>query len=308
MNTKLPMSMRLYRTLLHRLPLVSGLTKLSFNRLTNWSFGANPGSTVASLKDGTPIEVSLNDYHGRILYFFGNNDPKVTHLCCALLRRGDVFLDIGANYGSIGLAAAHAVGGSGEVHLFEPQRLLCDRVEQAICAGSYTNVHLHRVGLLDRSGSFELARPPHHSGMATFAPRSLSDGWQKERCDVRDIAEYLPSLLRDRPFGVKLDVEGVEPRILPWLMSQSGLRYLVYEADHHQSVVWDAVARTGFAVYGCRRHPFILELELVRSLVEMLRFHDLVTIRWPTSLAQPRRINPYALAKRLVEHDARALH
>src|ERR1700693_5621524 len=116
-------------SLFHRLPIKSGLTPLSFNPIVNRLMSRMPQTVAAKLRDGCSIQVTTSDYHGRILYLFGTNDPKVEQTANALLRYGDVFLDIGANYSSIGLSASHAVGQKGKVHLFEPQKLLGDRVQ-----------------------------------------------------------------------------------------------------------------------------------------------------------------------------------
>ena len=48
---------------------------------------------------GFQVSVSLDDYNGRKLWLFGANDWKINRTFNACLFPGDVFLDIGANYG-----------------------------------------------------------------------------------------------------------------------------------------------------------------------------------------------------------------
>ena len=108
---------------------------------------------MARLKDGNQIAVDPLDHDGRILYLSVRTTLKVS-MNAPLLREGDVFLDIGANYSTIGLAASRTVGPTGMVHLFEPQTGIADRVEAAIRSGGYKNVRLHRLGLMDEDGTF----------------------------------------------------------------------------------------------------------------------------------------------------------
>ncbi len=284
--------------ILHRLPIWSGLTALSFNSVVHRLMADVPRVAPARLRDGNWIDVTTTDYHGRVLYLFGTNDPKVEHTADALLRPNDVFLDIGANYSTIGLSASHFVGPGGSVHLFEPQKLLADRVAKTIDAGQYRNVHLHRVGLLDRDAKLSLKSPGHHSGMATFADQGLSAEFQKtEECEVKEISAYVGPLVKDRLFGAKLDIEGSEPAVMPWLLSQPNLVFLIFEAVHNQALLYEEVKSTGLVLFGLKRHPLKLRIVRVDEFSQMGLYHDLVAIRLPTGVIAPKETHPRNLAR-----------
>lgn len=279
------------------LPISSGLTKLSFNPLLNRAFQKAPRVVTARLRDGTPMEVDCNDYHGRILYLFGSNDLKVTASAVAFSKAGDVFLDIGANYSTIGLAVSHKVGSTGAVHLFEPQKRIGDAVQKAIDAGHYRNVHLHRVGLLDKDGSFTIRGPQQHSGMATFVDRGDSTGFAViEQCAVKEVSGYLAPLLAGRSFGAKLDIEGAEPLVMPWLLAQPNLQFLIFESAHNQRDLFDSVRNANFALYGLDRRPIGHLLKRVAEFAEMANFHDLIAVR-ARSAQLPSQATPAELAR-----------
>lgn len=281
----------------HRAPLKSGLTTLSFNAVINHLIKSIPTTAKARLSDGNFIEVSTDDYHGRVLYLFGTNDPKVGETANALLRPGDVFLDIGANYSSIGLSTSHIVGRDGAVHLFEPQKLLCNRVQATINGGGYGNVCLHRVGLMDRDDILTLQSPAHHSGMATFADTDGNSYFEKtETCEVREISSYVGPLVEGKPFGAKLDIEGSEPAIMPWLLRQPNLKFLIFEAAHNQKELYGAVMSSGFALFGLKRHPFLLRAIRIDKFSDMEKFHDLVAVRWTQQVRPPRSAHPLHFA------------
>ena len=235
-----------------RLPIKSGVTSLWFNPVMNRLMEDCHDPMVAKMKDGNRIAVDPSDYDGRVLYLFGTNDIKVSMNAQAFLRKGDVFLDIGANYSTIGLAASPIVGPTGTVHLFEPQTRIADRVEAAIRDGGYENVRLHRLGLMDQDGTFPIKAPSHHSGSATFVTHGQV--WKNfeviEECKVRDIGSYAGPLVAGRSFGAKLDVEGAEPQVMPWLFAQPNLRFLIFEAAHNQMTLYDQIRASGTTLFG----------------------------------------------------------
>ena len=54
------------------------------------------------------------------LMYFGSYQYEITDILKRFLRKGDTFVDIGANIGYISTFALGLVGQSGEVHSFEP--------------------------------------------------------------------------------------------------------------------------------------------------------------------------------------------
>ncbi len=279
-----PVTMRMYAGVLHAFPwLQSGLTRLSFNRMTNWAFAKCHEPVMATMRNGIRIEVAPSDYHGRILYLFGTNDPKVQRTAQGLLREGDVFLDIGANYSSIGLAASEWVGSTGRVHLFEPQEWICEPVEAAIRRARLENVELHRVALLDRDDEMTISRPRNHSGMATLIDDGrVNQNWVRQTVPVKNIATYVGPLIHGRPFGVKLDIEGAEPAVMPWLLAQPNLQFLIFEAAHNHDQLWELVRSAGLTPFGLCRNLFRTRVMPITTPAGIRRYHDVVAVRLPT--------------------------
>ena len=223
------------------------------------------------------------------LIFFGTNDIKVSLSACALLRDGDVFLDIGANYATVGLAAAAIVGPTGTVHLFEPQRSLAERVETAIRCGSYQNVTLHRLGLMDKDGKQPIMGLTHHSGSASFCSQEAPADFRViEECAIREIGSFVRPLVAERRFGAKLDVEGAEPAVMPWLLNQPNLSFLIFEGTRNRETLYQQVKCSGLALYGLDHHQFLrVVLRRVDTLADMSLFRDLVAIQTSGRSAMP---------------------
>jgi FkbM family methyltransferase len=288
---------------MHHAPVSSGLTKLSFNSIVNQQFSHCDDLVVAKMLNGMSIKVEPNDHHGRVLYLFGTNDPKVHAVTQGLLFPGYRFLDIGANYSSIGLLAVNRVGSSGQVHLFEPQPHICNYVEEAIEQTGLTNVHLHKVALMDREAEMQLSRPRDHSGMATLIDYCDRSTWDSISVPVKNIANYVPPLIESAPFGVKLDVEGAEPYLIPWLLDRPNLQFMIFEAAHNHQQLWDLIqAKSDFKLYGLERVVFTKRICHVPSFEKMCLYHDLVAVRFPDSLQPATRINPYVLGSMIKQH------
>src|SRR5258708_17954329 len=80
--------------ILHRLPIWSGLTALSFNSVVHRLMADVPRAAPARLRDGNWIDVTTTDYHGRVLYLFGTNDPKLEHAAHSLLTPTHIVSEI----------------------------------------------------------------------------------------------------------------------------------------------------------------------------------------------------------------------
>ncbi len=296
--------LRAIQSLTRRLPLEKGLY-----RITNHALVQNLLPTdrtqcicIARLETGISIEVDLRDYNGRMLYLFGTIDPKIVRICRALLQPGDTFLDIGANHGSVGLLCREAVGDEGSVHLFEPQPDLCGRIKGAIEQCDSHRVQLHPIGLMDRDDTIEMCLSREHSGKASFILNE-EDAEAKVLLQVKNLATYLPPLIGERPFGAKIDVEGAEPHLLPWLMQQDQLRFLVFENKYLQerSQLFEALTRHGFVLFGIGDEW--LQTYLHRARDTQSAYHDVVAVR--TSTPPGDRLSVDALQEWVMNRDRR---
>lgn len=257
----------------------SGLTRLSFNPIVNYLFAGVRGPLPARLIDGTPIEIDPHDYHGRILWLFGTNDWKVSRTVNALLSPGDVMLDIGANYGTIGLAARHQVGAAGHVHFFEPQPILAARLGAAIRQTGTGNLTLHEVALFDSEGAMELELHEGHSGTATLV--GTVGGVRRASTitvPVHSTEAFLGALRDHRRWGVKIDIEGAEMHVLPALFRVRQPEFVVFEGDRNKRELYDFFISSGFLIYGLCRTVFRHQVQRLEEFDDWGRFHDFVAV------------------------------
>lgn len=153
---------------------------------------------------------NVNDiYVGRSFELYGEYSEGEVGLFRQVLRPGDVAIDVGANIGAHTVFFARAVGPTGAVLAFEPQRL----AYQALCANaalnSFPNVWCFQTALAEAPGrvpvpvldpyrphnfgGFEVGRHPHGEPV----PVARLDSYPVNACRL-----------------IKIDVEGMELRVL----------------------------------------------------------------------------------------------
>jgi FkbM family methyltransferase len=123
------------------------------------------------------------------------------------LRRGDVFVDAGANVGFFTLLGARAVGREGRVFAFEPLPANREALEKHVVLNGLTNVVVSAAALSDRTGRGRFG----HRGAPSCA-RLMADG-EYDVATTR-LDEALGPEQSSRVRLIKIDVEGAEASVL----------------------------------------------------------------------------------------------
>jgi FkbM family methyltransferase len=156
------------------------------------------------------MELSLDDWMERFAYYVGcYYEIDATATLLRLLRRGDCFIDVGANLGFLVLTASKLVGCQGKILAFEPNNGLADRMNQTLLNTKIGNVSVNRFALGDEEGEATL-HVGNHSGTASLRNSTASGQKVEVACGDR----FTNELTADTWTLVKLDVEGYELRVL----------------------------------------------------------------------------------------------
>lgn len=141
-------------------------------------------------------------------------EPEETRFVIGLLKKGDVFVDLGANIGYFDLIASDAVGSTGKVFAFEPDpdnlRLLRKNVEVNGCA----NVCIEPKAVTDvnRSVTLYLSSTNHgdHRIYASTDAKESNDGLVRLSLVVEGVTldSYFPP--GSRVDLIKMDIQGAE--------------------------------------------------------------------------------------------------
>ncbi|MCC5637250.1 FkbM family methyltransferase [Nostoc sp. CHAB 5844] len=139
-----------------------------------------------------------------------------TRWIASLLQPGEVFIDGGGHAGLMSMIASVCVGNEGQVHTFEPQSELVERLRLDISAGQFSNINLNQKLLAEHSGKLLFFQIPGATVTSSVSPllSSCSDAIKIE-CPATSLDDYWNSLQNSKPIDlIKLDVEGYELAVI----------------------------------------------------------------------------------------------
>ena len=204
----------LVASITRRYPFYRGLTRISGSSTFRNLTGPNGGIAWTRVPGGYEIAAPLDDYVGRLTYYFGDLDRKITWACSRLVRPGDVVFDIGANIGLVTFILSSIVGSKGLVHAFEPNPEMCALIEQATARNNVRNIALHRVALGAQEGDLTLSVPSGNAGAASFISTRQTPDSKTMTVPVHTLSSIMAHETVGHIRLVKIDVEGFEPEVL----------------------------------------------------------------------------------------------
>jgi FkbM family methyltransferase len=193
-------------------PFLSGCGTLANHRLMRILAPPQP-DLVWAKSVGGDIQVFLDDFVGRAIFFFGDLDPKITWILRRLLKPGDTVLDVGANFGLVSLLMSKLVGPQGQVHAFEPNPMLCRILEATFARNGMINTKLHSYALGASNTQMELQVPQGNFGAASLVRRTDFPVHMHE-VPVKKLDEVIAREPISEIALIKLDVEGFELEVL----------------------------------------------------------------------------------------------
>lgn len=183
------------------------------------ALGARPAGTTDSAavgfnrlgqcRYGLMLFNSKDQYIGRALEYYGEYSQHEADLLVQFISPGAVVIDAGANLGGLTLFFARAVGGSGRVYAFEPQRVIFQTLCANMALNSLVNVYAVQAALGDRQGSINIDTPDY-TRENNFGGMALGEWHAGEAVPLMRIDE----LALARCDLIKIDVEGMEEAVL----------------------------------------------------------------------------------------------
>lgn len=129
------------------------------------------------------------------------------------LKRGEIYVDVGANSGFLVLHAAQRVGDGGKVIAFEPSLREFVRLIENVRMNDFRNVVCLNGALGERAAIAQFQVADHHTGLNKLAP-AHANGVRAVSVPVLAGSDVLLGWLDRRPALLKIDVEGAELLVL----------------------------------------------------------------------------------------------
>lgn len=171
----------------------------------------------------------------------------------ALVRDGDIVLDIGGNIGYYSIALAKMRDAT--IHAFEPiESTYKQFIANAYYNGVQDRVRINNFGLFDKSGELTFYVYKQDFGNASAAIMHEEKENEKIVCKVERLDEYVKAQGVERIDFIKLDVEGAEIFAL-----RGGLKSI----EKHKPILFVEMLRKWAAKYGYHPNEIIGMLEQV---------------------------------------------
>jgi len=107
-----------------------------------------------NISNGLRINLYRDSILSKLIYEgYEKSEQEFTSL---VLKKGDYFVDIGANIGLFSLIAANIVGDTGKVFSFEPTPLIFNRLKKNVNLNRLYNIQCKNIGLSNDSGLLKL--------------------------------------------------------------------------------------------------------------------------------------------------------
>jgi FkbM family methyltransferase len=163
-------------------------------------------SQCTYLDDVDGHRMHLNPINGWALAFQGIHEPQETRTLDALVKPGDVVLDLGASIGYFTLRFARSVGPAGRVIAVEPDPLNFELLSRNVALNGYENVTLLNKAAALETGPLRLFLSDDNAG------DHRTSGTPDSRASVEVQGTRLDEELADvsRLDFVKIDIQGAE--------------------------------------------------------------------------------------------------
>jgi FkbM family methyltransferase len=187
---------------------------------------------------GFAYECDQRDSVAREVCYTGWYEPQETQLASRILGAGDVFVDVGANWGYFSLTAANWVGPTGRVVAFEPEPRLYRMLTSNIAANGLRSIAANQTAVAAGAGtlSFEAFRADdgNWGQSRAIGPGMVSDF----ECATVGLDVALDAAGIGAVQLVKIDVEGGEGGVLAGMRAGlAGARYRYVLLECHPALL-----------------------------------------------------------------------
>jgi FkbM family methyltransferase len=230
----------------YRSPLFSAVSLLS-----------SQGKTKASV-NGLQTWLDLNESIQRSMYL-GVYEPTQTAWFKECVKAGDVFFDVGANFGHYTSLASGVVGNTGRVYAFEPSPKANQTIEDMIALSKVDNITLVKAALGKEKGTVTLYMP-NTDGLHSPSIMKSDDDFKPIEIPVISLDDYATEQNIQTVKLMKIDVEGYEPNVLDGmtrLLAERRVQNVFCEFNswwleqngYTSKMLYDRFIRAGFKVH-----------------------------------------------------------
>jgi FkbM family methyltransferase len=156
-------------------------------------------------------QLSLSYYFSATITGQHEDERCVVRLVRRLIREGDIFFDLGANFGFYSFYVAPLCGKTGGVHAFEANPFLIPHLRRSVELNRECgNICLNGLAVGMKSGGYLPLYDPDRIGCSSLYPHEWLNRGSRVLVPVVTIDEYVREKRIPRIDVMKIDIEGAE--------------------------------------------------------------------------------------------------
>jgi FkbM family methyltransferase len=160
------------------------------------------------------------------LYLTGSYEAGTLSIIRKCLRKGDIFIDIGANIGLMSIFASRIVGNEGIVYSFEPVPETFMILKKNIEINNVKNISALDIALSNTNRTYIIYTNPYGGkGSSSFIKPLGQSGVKEYKVIAKRFDEFLATNYIANIRMIKIDVEGWELYVL------KGAKFLLHNYD-----------------------------------------------------------------------------
>ncbi|GIU66664.1 FkbM family methyltransferase [Candidatus Phycosocius spiralis] len=160
----------------------------------------------------TRIDPRKNITEKRLMFSPSRFELEEREILATWLKKGDVFVDVGANVGAYSLWAGQFIGQSGRIVAIEPQPGVLGRLRANFALNPHMNTQVFACGAGAAHGLMYLSIGSNNEGGASLA--TISGGRDEIEVIVRPLLSIVEEARLYRIDALKIDIEGFEDRAM----------------------------------------------------------------------------------------------
>ncbi len=179
-----------------------------------------PKLPVVKKINGVLFEFDFAYYSALKSMYLGSYEVDMVEAMKKLLKKGDIFIDVGANIGYISAIAAGFVGTIGQVHSFEPVPEYFHKLEKIAAMNPEHKFILNQSSLGEDSGRAVIRLSNDENigwNTMVFLSRKEKGSRGEIEVPIRRLDGYIKEKTLDKVALIKIDVEGFEFPVLKGL-------------------------------------------------------------------------------------------
>ena len=193
---------------------------IRFYKKLRFIFPFPKSPVVKKITGGGYFRFDFDYDHNVKLMYLGVYEIETIEVMKRIVKKGDVFIDVGANIGYISAIALGLVGDNGSVHSFEPVPEYYLKLKEVAILNNKSNIVLNQIAVGSEQGTISIAVTNlSNIGWNTVVPGFMSDDTIKETLPVSicRLDRYIKEKGLTGISLIKIDTEGFEFPVLKGL-------------------------------------------------------------------------------------------